>query len=256
MQPTTLFEKQSIATQFLSDKAALNVQLYDAFFQHYESIFCKSSKHSFFVGIDKPAFTTHDDVTSAFAKLISNPSQTREEFSRTLPAGVSDESKNDGIRAVVRAALMLDCASKQNLPEGYRVKDFKPRSWQTHQSFADFVESCFPVPTHTPAERMQIQDAQAKRTKLKAWKIKERNNVKFRPTDNLAEHLLFDKEGRIVKVFRHVGFLKAQLQHSEGEPINAGFGTSLKLYVQSTQPHSEANLLTHVAVDACRRSYF
>ncbi|XMA13370.1 hypothetical protein WAI453_006161 [Rhynchosporium graminicola] len=64
---------------------------------------------------------------------------------------------------------------------------------------------------------------------LKAWKLKKRHNLRFRPTDNIMEHLLYDPQSRTVKVFHHTSYLKAHLARSAQQPIDMDAHSSLKL---------------------------
>jgi hypothetical protein len=64
---------------------------------------------------------------------------------------------------------------------------------------------------------------------LKGWKLKKRAHVKFRPTDNLAEHLLYDPQDNVVRVFHQTALLKAHLRLSIGVPIDCCVAECLKM---------------------------
>jgi len=55
---------------------------------------------------------------------------------------------------------------------------------------------------------------------LKSWKLKKRAHIKFLLTDNLVEHLLYDPQDNIVRIFRQTAFLKAHLRLSASVPID------------------------------------
>jgi hypothetical protein len=227
MHSPSLSEKKAIIRKFLNHRASQSVEQYEAYLRYYQSVLCASGSRHLILGIDKPAFARHTDVTSAMERLTSTPTQTKRDFSNTFPTTVSNEEKEYAIHALLRVAFMIDGPFRQSLPEGYAVGDFRPRSWSDDQSFAEFAESCFPSPIHSPAMSARIQTALGQRNKLKAWKLKDRYRLRFQATDNLAEHLLFNSEQRTVKVFRQVGYLKAHLYRSLNEPIGANFEKSL-----------------------------
>jgi hypothetical protein len=64
---------------------------------------------------------------------------------------------------------------------------------------------------------------------LKCWKVKKRAHINFLPTDNLAEHMLYDPQDGVVRIFRQIAFLKAHLRLSAHLPINYGITESLQM---------------------------
>lgn len=219
MQSPTQPEKKDIAAQFLSDQAAQRPERYETYLTYYNEIL-RGRSGTFVVSVETQAFSNHRDIASSLVTLISKPSQTKADFDSTFAASVPKTERDHATRTLLRLALMIDCASNQY----FTIGDFVPRSWDEDKSLANFVESCFPLTNHNSAARL----TESERKKLKAWKLKARCRVKLRPTDNLAEHLVFDRERRTLKVFRHVGFLKAHLYRSRNELISLGFEESLK----------------------------
>ncbi|KAI4641699.1 hypothetical protein J4E93_007797 [Alternaria ventricosa] len=224
MEPPTQAEKRDIAESFLSDEAAKEPEKHEVYFKHYEAL-TRGSPGDYAVRIGTPMYSSHAEVISFFNKLISNVMQTKADFDSLFANILAPEARDYAIQALVKASLMIDCASKQN---SRKVGDYVPRTWGEKQSFANFVERCFPSSIQSRKIRQESQDALAQRGRLKAWKLKERYKVRLRPTNNLAEHLVFDPERRILHVFRQVGFLKAHLYRSRDEDIDIGFRKSLE----------------------------
>lgn len=223
-------ETKEILKAFLNDQAARDPEQHETFLRYYEQqLYGPGKQKMVMLSIDKAAYGNHAEVLSALGRLIKSPNQTKKEFRNDFPVDVAEDEKDWAVRALLRLALMIDCASKQTAPPGYMLGDFRPRSWTDDQSLAEFAESCFPSPVHSPTMRARIQIALSQRNKLKAWKLRERCGVRFRPTDNLAEHLLFDSRNRTVKVFRQVGYLKAHLSRSLTESVTTDFRSALKL---------------------------
>ncbi|KAI4660481.1 uncharacterized protein J4E78_005184 [Alternaria triticimaculans] len=224
MEPPTADEKCKIAKRFLSDKAATELERHGFYFKYYDALFGKKP------GDDTtPAYLTHGYVVLYFGTLIRYTWQNKGQFSAEFAANVDVKARESAIRALLQASLMIDCASKQNLVEGRNVGDFVNQTWKEDQPFARFVECCFPSHAfRSPEVRKASQTALEQRGRLKAWKLTKHFKVRLRPTDNLAEHLVFDSERRILHVFRHVGFLKAHLYRSRDEVVDISVGNSLE----------------------------
>ena len=224
MNPPSDAEKTEIARRFLSDEAARIPEDCAVYLAYYEKIF-KGPSGAHVVNVDPPAYSNHGQVIQFFNDLINDTTQTRAECSGRFAAGVTTKAREDAVRDLLQVSLMIDCAAQQNLPEGHRVGDYVPRSWGWgKQTFAEFVALCFPLPNPSQESRSAL----AQRRRLKAWKLKERNKVRLRPTDHLAQHLVFDPERQILHVFRHVGYLKAHLYRSRDESVDIGFPESLE----------------------------
>ncbi|KAI4615058.1 hypothetical protein J4E80_006564 [Alternaria sp. BMP 0032] len=229
MEPPTPAEKQDIANKFLDNEAAEKPETPAVFFKYYESLF-RGPPGSYVVNVARPAYSSHAEVVRFFDYLIGNTSQTKADFSCLYATDVATNVREHGIRALLQASLMIDCALKQHLPEGHKVSDFVPQSWGEQQSFGKFVESCFPSPAQSQKVRQDSEDPLAQRSRLAAWKLKEWHKVRLRPTDNLAEHLVFEPQGTVLRVFRQVGWLKAHLRRSRNKDIDIGFVESLEKY--------------------------
>jgi hypothetical protein len=219
MHSPTQTENEDIVKKFLSDWAMPYPKRYETYLLYYNEVL-RGDSGSFVVPVGTRAYSNHGDVASSLAKLIGKPSQTRADFDNTFAASVPKSERDHATRALLRVALMIDCTPTQY----FQIGDFVPRSWGEHQTLVDFVETCFPSIIQSPTVCL----TESERRKLKAWKLKARCGIRLRPTDNLAEHLVFDRERRTVKVFRHVGFLKAHLYRTREEQISLGFKESLE----------------------------
>ncbi|KAK4175064.1 hypothetical protein QBC36DRAFT_162744, partial [Triangularia setosa] len=92
---------------------------------------------------------------------------------------------------------------------GYKYGMYQSALWSEDESVLNFAAGCFP---QVPAERkQQVEAVTADRRSLKAWKLKDRLKIKFEATDNLAIHLLFDSQKRIIYLFHRAAYLKAHL---------------------------------------------
>ncbi|KAL4787632.1 hypothetical protein BJX76DRAFT_345500 [Aspergillus varians] len=197
---------------------------FPAYFALYESIFCPSRRPSGFIQLHYPAISSHADVFECAKRLRLNPASTREELASTLsPNGSIVQSvKDNAIRSVIRVMFMLDCSLKDMYSPNFKVGDYSPTSWEASDSFVSYVERALP-------KQEGAFDAYKHKKNLKAWKLKKRYKLQFRPTDNITEHLLYDPLTRTVHVFHHTAYLKAHLRPSKDEPIDQQASESLKL---------------------------
>lgn len=179
-----------------------------------------------------PVQSDHAEMRSRFDELVSTPTQTKTALKGKFATTSSSKEKDSAIRAMLTVALMMDCGSKEDYPEGYKVRDFVPCSWDDNQSFCAYVQAAFPTPTLSSKTRDRVHQAISQQRRLKAWKLKSRYKVQLRPTSILAEHLVFDKGGRTLRVFSQVSFLKAHLRRTAQDPIDLSFKDSLKKYAE------------------------
>jgi len=183
------------------------------------------------VQIYPSALTSHDDIRRLALELRVNPQSTREEFKNKIfnPPSTDLETiieQERGINVAVQLMLMIDCSDKDRHYEGYEVGGFRPVSWDSSERFADFVRKVFPARIH---DQNKVQTALKEKNALKCWKLRKRAHIKFLPTDNLAEHLLYDPRDNTVRLFRQTAFLKAHLRLSANQPIELGITESLKM---------------------------
>lgn len=225
MKPPTVDEKKKIAKAFLSREAAQNLETYKTYFDYYEECFTRVPGN-WLAQNDRPAYLNHDEVVSSFERLIARIEQTNANFRNTFGEIVSHAAYTHAVRALLHVSLMVD--NYEHTFPAYRVRDFVPRTWKEYQSFVDFIKGCFPSPIQPSEIRKEARSVLEQRKKLTAWELEERFKVRLRPTDNLAEHLVFDGEPRILYIFSHVNFLKAHLKRSIEEPVDIGFNKSLK----------------------------
>jgi hypothetical protein len=226
MHPPSEAEREAIAKELLCSDAARNAT-FSRYFKFYTSITCPSSSESTSIQVDNPAFDTHADILGCVKSLHLNPSLTREEFvtASLSKEDVSARDKDDATRTIVRVGFMLDCSLKDKYSEGFEVGGYIPAKWESNEPFDAFVERAI---VRTSKNHTARQPKEYKKD-LKAWKLKKRQRLQFRPTDNIMEHLLYDPETRIVKVFHHTSYLKAHLARSVDQPIELDTHSSLKL---------------------------
>lgn len=228
MKLPTEQEEQKIVEEFLGKHGPKQYASVASYMRFYRNCVCPSQNSDAIVPIDSPIFTTHDDVCVFARNLKAGLKQTQHDLTSGLKVGAaSDKDAKEALWTIVRVTFMLNCASKQTYPAGFAVGDFIPTMWGDDERFIDFITKAFPPHSHKPSQCQKILSAQAQRKHLKAWKLRKRYKIIIHPTDDITEHLLY--HNRVLSVFHHTGWLKAQLHRSLAMPIDMNFEESLKL---------------------------
>ena len=185
------------------------------YFRVYDSLIARNNIHVLRIEEPEPGIPhpiTHDDILEVAGILRGHPTltllETCSQLSVKLGHGYARRQLETSVFISVQAMLMLDCAG---LPE----------SWHSSERFVDFVPRCFPRESAIDAPVLRAIE---NRKAMKAWKLRARYRISFRGTDDLARHLLLDREhpeGPSLYIFHHAAFLKAQFallkQHGLGK---------------------------------------
>jgi hypothetical protein len=210
-------ERISIA-KALFDEEGDNLNSFSTFFGFYNSITRPRAHHSAIVQVHYPVLRSHEDILWILCDLRANHHNTYLEFKQKLRArwqAALDSEIDHAINIAVHLMVMIDCTIVDSHSEGYEIDGYRPSKWQSSERFIDFIHNSFPL--DTGADRLQILEAQRNCNMLKAWKLKKRAHVTFKPTDDLREHLLYDPRENTIRLFRHTAFVKALLRRSMAE---------------------------------------
>ena len=215
LSETIIEERKSIARDIL-DEAEGKLDNLSSYFELYDSLTRPRAQHTV-IQLHEPFLKTHYEIQRVVKEIKANPQCTREELEnrirslakpRTLPACEIEYA----INTVIHLMLMIDCTTVDRHSDGYEINGYKPTKWKSQEKLSDFVFQAFAV--DDTYHRSKIVEAQRNCNVMKGWKLKKRAHVTFQPTDDLREHLLYDPQGNIVRLFRHTAFLKAHLRKS------------------------------------------
>ena len=120
----------------------------------------------------------------------------------TLQDPTITTDKENAINVSVHLMLMIDCADIDRYGKDYTIGGFKPVCRRDWERFAGFVNGECSRPRKSLSGH-EVENA------LKGWKLKNRAHAKVLPIDNPAEHLLYDPQDSVVRIFHHTAFLKA-----------------------------------------------
>lgn len=194
---------------------------FEAFIQFYMNT---STSHNFHQSEHGSIFTTHADIMKAVLFLRQNASLSKTSF-QDQAFGGANQLKEYAARITVKIAFMIDCSSKDDFSDSYHLCGSFPVKWTATQNFVEFLQGAFPTTKSRPFH------AQLSNRSIKAWKLKERYGVRLEPTNDLVQHLLYDRHASAVKVFHQAAFIKAHLSHTEKLPLNTEFSNSVQKYV-------------------------
>lgn len=225
-------EAQMLANELLGVPSYSNSTspVFNAFFKHYNAVLSPSTFGDAITEIESPVLKSHKDVLSCVQILRSNPTLTFDKFLDLAFSGrdARPAEKEYAARAVISAAFMVNCASKDYYSEGFQSGTTMRVKWEPNQGFDDFLETAFtsnPLSTYAETEERSIPY----RGSLKAWKLVKRNNIRIRPTNNLIDHLLYDPKDRVLSVFHQTMFLQSQIKRCKNADFDLDFTASLKL---------------------------
>jgi hypothetical protein len=228
MRTATTAEKKALLRDLFGSDAEERLQSFSAYFKVYDTL--TNPQHAT-IQIYPPVVNSHEDIRKLALELKANPQITRKEFrNRVLSSHLAQSSPTDGqddaINSVIQVMLMIDCADKGRHWEGYEIGGFKPVCWEDSKSLTDFVRGVFPMEAR---DHEKLKMALREKNTMKCWKLRKRARVKFLPTNNLAEHLLYDPIDNAIRIFHQTAFIKAHLRMSTSIPIDSEIAECLKL---------------------------
>lgn len=176
---------------------------FPAYFGVYDRLFSIATG-SHIVEIDNPShlfrqLITHGSILSIIRSLKTDNkltlNATKEIIKQDcLPHHYSPRQLEDAVRIAVQALLMVNSNTTDSERPNYTIGGSEQPSWLADKSTLNFGIKCFP---QAPAERKgRMEEVLREKKALKAWKLRDRLGIEFRPTDNLENQLLFDPEYR------------------------------------------------------------
>lgn len=209
MKPTTPRERQEIALKLLGrdGKHQAYFALYDEFAQR---------ENSFIVNIQPQAAgggLTHAELLVVVDQLIENIDVTCDEMINRIQEKLGNQRSDVEIESLIHMAVQaMIMINSERRSADFTIGGFRPKSWHRDETIVSFCERA--LPTRHRCALGEVNLVMDRKSALKARKLQRRLGIEFRPTDNLAEHLLFDqKHGHnYLYLFHHAGFLKSHLQ--------------------------------------------
>jgi hypothetical protein len=157
--------------------------------------------------------TTLQEADRVISELRRSPDITKTELK------TSTKSTEISVYLAVQIMTMTDCSIESfDSPSKLERGGFR-RPWGEDIKFSVFVERIFPYTDHEVLSHPENDKYEDYKTALKVIKLKKKlNGVTLRPTDDLRDHLKFDRKNNVMEFFHHVAFLKEQLRRTREVP--------------------------------------
>ncbi|KAH7256182.1 hypothetical protein BKA59DRAFT_412526 [Fusarium tricinctum] len=233
-QPNTTEREQIIEAVFSGGQAGYaNDRRFEAYFKHYCSVVCPDSAGNAVLQLNTPALKSHSDVLKCIRELTQNPRISFNDFIRktvssNLPQ-VTLTEKTYIARVATEVLIGINCTVTDFYSDTYLSNQSQHKEWQGDTPFLSFLESAFKTETGHVSDTTRGQtfaEMVLHKKSLKAWKLHQRYGIEIKGTNNILEHLLLD--GRTLKVFHQVSFLREHLKKTKHESLDLGFEESLK----------------------------
>lgn len=179
------------------------------------------------ITINRSGLSSHADVLSAVSRLKSQCSQKLEEFKEEAFPDYLPENRERAAKTTVQLAFMIDPSSRDGFPMAHRIEneDVFPVRWLPNETFIQFFNTAFPT------EPLDFWHSSIRKRSLKAWKLKRRFGIQLRPTNDLAEHLVYSPRMKTLAVFHQVEYLKAQVRHTAHRRLEESIEMSFAKFV-------------------------
>lgn len=190
------------------------------------------------IPINRSGLSSNADVLSAVSKLKSQYNKRLEEFQKGAFPDCLPTNRERAAKITVQLAFMIDPSSRDGFPMAYRMEneDVFPVKWLPNETFIQFFNTVFPT------EPLDFWHSSIRKRSLKAWKLNRRLGIKLRPTNDLAEHLVYNPRMKTLSVFHQVEYLKAQVRYTAHRSLEESIEMSFaKFDIPVTSMKSTAN---------------
>jgi len=199
---------------------------FSAFLNFYESRICSEEELDIALTITPSAIDSHQLIweASASTRLKISSAKTKREIETELYPNADEAERHRYMRIIVQLTFLLDCASCDNFSSSFKRLNNEafPTKWVDGKTFPEFFNLAFP--SDIPLQVSEVGKS------LKAWKLQSRYQIKIVPTNDLVQHLVYNKKARTLSVFHQIAYLKAHIKHSSTLALSAPIEESLKQY--------------------------
>ncbi|KAI9711580.1 MAG: hypothetical protein M1820_002145 [Bogoriella megaspora] len=154
-----------------------------------------------------PTLNNHRDLFTLIRRLKSKTHLPRNQLMNELfnhDCNASDslaQDRDEVLKLAIRIMIMVE--------DGVLAS-----RWSGHLAFTQYMAKLFPQTDHSAVNCDANRSSMGLETAIKAPKLQKRVGLKFRPADNLRDHLRLDHTSRTIDIFHHTAFLKEHLRAS------------------------------------------
>ncbi|KAJ4396544.1 hypothetical protein N0V93_000764 [Gnomoniopsis smithogilvyi] len=187
-----------------------------AYFSLYDEMF-ELGGGGYVIQIQRPdenwAPITHDTVLTAAQVLKVNSTLTldgiKTKLAKELRVTYPPAQIEFTINLAVQTVFMIVSNVKSYSAPNYNIGKYHRPTWKPDETLAEFISRCFPE--SSPEQQRHVGRALEDKVELSASNLARRLGIEFKGTGNLAEHLLLDRNERVLYFFHHADYLRAQL---------------------------------------------
>lgn len=224
-----------------------------AFRRFYDEMTHFDQTGSISISITHPGLTSHAAVLQAVDTLKSQCNEELElgMFQQIAFPDCLPKDKEKAAKATTQLAFMIDPSSRDGFPMAYRIENehIFPVKWLPTQTFIQFFHIAFPT------ESLDLWRSHTRSNSLRAWKLKRRLGIQIRPTNDLAEHLVYNPRTKTLAVFHQVEYLKAQVRYTAERSLEETVEKSFAKFVPSVLCVNSRPKANSYLVGLCLRSF-
>ena len=223
LAPPSEIEEKEIIASLCHDQDA-PPDSFRFFLDSYITTVCPDFRPDHAVPISSPVTpTSHRAIIEACTHIKAWPTKTRRQHGDILYPEADEAERSRLAGVLMKLCFMVDCDSRSNFSSSFTRQDDDafPTAWLGGQTLLGFFDSTFPADSNPLAVR--ILDTKS----LKAWKLRKRYSIRLSPTDDLAQHLVYNQTNRTISVFRQIAYLKTQIRRSSDLDLLAPPSTSI-----------------------------
>lgn len=247
MQPPSVSEYNDIAGAiFGTSQRLVSTAELATYFSFYRSLICPTSEDDSFISIESPILKSHSDVIRYINIIQNNPATTLLDIKEQVAGNstISDNAKGYTVGVIVQLLYAIEPAITSQSSTAATGSSGAVSGWKASASLLDFIQNSLVQQLgFGPGRAVDLGEFRIRR--LKAWKLRKRNRIRIRPTNNILEHLHYNPATRHLNIFHQIGYLKGQLEKTKHEPLDLTLEESLPRYDEFAQKpfSSVSNLL-------------
>jgi hypothetical protein len=167
------------------------------------------------LAVGEQALRNHEDLFQIMQMLKENCDVPRSDLTAQhfSQPGKSRESHSiDQYRALNMAVRIMTsiCCSSERQYLGQIELGSDPVVWRNDKSLQQFLESAFPAPAHSSFHGPGFWPP----PQIEAARLEKVAGMKFHGTDDIKNHLRFDRDTGVLEIYHHVSTLKEHLRAS------------------------------------------
>jgi len=164
----------------------------------------------------QPVLQSHHDLIHIIERLKIDPNAKRLQLASSILVDTSNgkngsEDIENAVNLAVRVMTMINCP-QQGLDSDILELGTNQIPWLSEFSLCEYIRSVLPTARdHFQGDGCKT-NLQGRKHLIKARKLQKHLGLKIRPTNDLTNHLKYDRNHNVLEVFHYTAFLKEHLR--------------------------------------------